>query len=89
MPIHFQPITLTLRGFEGEIDTEVALSELKHIPYKFVCTVQIIDDIAYITGFKGTINMQDRRDISTNLASKFQIKEAKWSRGKRNVSVTN
>jgi len=89
MSIHIQPIVFTVRGYDDSIDTSVPLYNLRNIPHKFTCTIQIIDTMAHITGFTGTMNLKDRKLLSKILFKEYNISEASWRRGDKLVTIKN
>lgn len=80
MAIKVTPITFTIRGYENDIDVSRPLYELREIPHKFVCTVQIIESTAYITAFMGELTLSDRKELSEILRDQYGVTQAEWRR---------
>ena len=87
MSIHIQPIVFTVRGYHNDVNTSVPLHNLRNIPHKFMCTIQLLDTVAHITGFTGSINLSDRKEMSDILFNKYNVNEVTWRRGDRVISV--
>jgi len=79
MSILITPTSFTIRGYEGDV---VRYGE----PYKFVCTVQVFEETAFISGFHGTINLDDRRRIGKGL-KELGIKKAVWTHNSKATSI--
>lgn len=87
MPIKISPILLTIRGYNNEVDINLPVSKLIKTPYDWVCTVQIFDDIAYISAFMGKMKLSDRRELAKQLSEKYEVKKVEWVRSNKEVVV--
>ena len=88
MPVKINPIVLHIRGYnDSEIDINKSLNELKMVPYSFICTIQIIDDVGWISGFMGKLTLSLRREIKKQLKKDYGLVKVNWKRSNKDVTV--
>lgn len=89
MSIKINPLSLNIRGYGSNIITkDKTLDDLKNIPYNFICTVQILDDKALVSGFMGILSLSNRREIQKQLIKDYGIKSVKWKRSSKDIDFS-
>lgn len=81
MSFKITPIALTVRGYSEDIDTSQSLYDLRNTPHEYMCTVQIVENSAFVSAFMGEINLKDRRNIAKTLKEEYGITEFIFRRG--------
>jgi hypothetical protein len=71
MPIHLEPIVITVRCFDK--------GKSWGDDYKTVLTVSKLGDIGYASGCHGEFSMSDFRELQRSL-KKYGISKLKWAR---------